>query len=196
MKTDIRTQLVNSITKNLRIDEDMFAVGMIEDAVEGINPEQYKEFYNMLMGDDHDYLKPLDRVAKVAKHFKHSKSDELFAEAPTMAKECYERFYTVNAQMTTYSQNNRDAVPNDRDFFVGMDYKELKDRHGAAVFSKRDLYVLDELGGGEWLMNIKFIVNSKEAVSKIESIIKTAIILKHAKPKHEAISHEVREMLR
>jgi len=36
--------LVNSITKNLSIDEDMFAVGMIEDAVEGIDPEQYKEF--------------------------------------------------------------------------------------------------------------------------------------------------------
>ena len=193
---DIKTQLINEIMTTLKIEAGMFSTGMIEDAIEGITPDRYSDFFNMLMGDEHSYLKPLDRVAKVAKHFKHSKSYELFAEAPTMAKECYERFYTVNAQMTTYSQNNRDAVPNDRDFFVGMDYKGMTDKHGARVFSKRDLYVLDELGGGEWLMNIKFIVNSKEAVSKIESIIKTAIMLKHAKPKHEAISHEVREMLR
>lgn len=192
---DLKTLLVNSVMKNLKIESDMFSVGMIEDAIDGIDSEQYKEFYNMLMGDDHDYLKPLDRVAKVAKHFKHSQADELFKETPTMAKECYERFYTVNAQMTDYSQQHRDAVPNDRDFFVNTKYQELKDKHGADVFSKQDLYILDELGGGEWLMNIKFITNSKEAVDKIERIIKTAITAKYMKPKHEAISHNVRKML-
>jgi len=193
---DLRTQLINSITKNLRIDSDIFAVGMIEDAVEGIDPKQYKEFYNMLMGDDHDYLKPLDRVAKVAKHFKHARSNELFAEAHGMAKACYDKFYDVNAEMTTYSQNNRDLVPDDRKFFEELDYKNLMDKHGAKIFTAQDLYVLDELGGGDWLMGIKFITNSGEAVAKIEKIIKTAITAKYMKPKHEAISHEVRKMLK
>ena len=193
---DLRTQLVNSIVENLKIKEDMFSVGMIEDAIEGIDAEQYNEFFNALIGDEHEYLKPLDRVAKVSKQFKHARSNELFKETPTMAKECYERFYTVNAQMTTYSQTNRDAVPNDREFFINTKYSDLVDKYGAKVFSKQDLYILDELGGGEWLMNIKFITNSKEAVDKIERIIKTAITAKYMKPKHEAISHDVRKMLR
>ena len=174
----------------------MFAVGMIEDAIEGIEPKQFKQFFNSLMGDEHNYLKPLDRVAKVAKQFKYSKTDELFKHTADMALNCYHRFYTVNASMTTYSQENRDKVPDDRKFFSSIDYSELKDIDGAKVFTKQDLYVLQELGGGEWLMNIKFIVNSKEAIDKIEQIIKTAITSKYLAPKHEAISHEVRKLLK
>ena len=192
----IKEQLIKSVTTNLKIEGDMFSIGMIEESIKDIKPEQYIDFFNMLMGDEHSYLKPLDRVAKVAKHFKHSMSDELFKDTPTMAKDCYDKFYAINAQMTTYSQENRDKVPNDREFFNNTDYKMLKDKHGADVFTKQDLYILDELGGGEWLMNIKFITNSKDAVEKIEKIIKSAITAKYMKPKHEAISHEVRKMLR
>ena len=193
---DLKTLLVNSVMKNLKIESDMFSVGMIEDAIDGIGSEQYKEFYNMLMGDDHDYLKPLDRVAKVAKHFKHSHADELFKETPTMAKECYELFRTVNAQITDHIQVNRKYIPHDRIFFENIDYSTLLDKHGAKVFSKQDLYVLDELGGGSWIMDIKFIANEKEAVDKIERIIKTAITAKYMKPKHEAISNNMRKLLR
>lgn len=181
---------------NLKIDQGLFATGMIEDSLKDIKPSDYKIFFNALMGDEHSYLKPLDRVAKVAEHFKAHRTDELFQDTPTMAKDAYDKFYAINAQMTTYSQENRDKVPNDREFFNNTDYKNLKDKHGADVFTKQDLYILDELGGGEWLMNIKFITNSKDAVEKIEKIIKSAITAKYMKPKHEAISHEVRKMLR
>ena len=180
----------------LGIQEGMFTSQLIRESLEGIKEHDYQSFFNALIGDEHEYLKPLDRVAKVAKHFKHSMSDELFKETPTMAKDCYDKFYAINAQMTTYSQENRDKVPNDREFFNNTDYKMLKDKHGADVFTKQDLYILDELGGGEWLMNIKFITNSKDAVEKIEKIIKSAITAKYMKPKHEAISHEVRRMLK
>lgn len=194
---DLRTQLVNSITKNLKIDQDFFAVGMIEESLEGIKPEQYTEFYNALMGDEHDYLKPLDRVAKVSKRFKGSDEAELFKDTQSMAKDFYNKIYSVNAQMTTYSQANRDRIPNDREFFINMDYSKMLDKKTlTAIFTKKDLYILDELGGGEYIINIKFITNSSEAINKIESIIKHAIRLKHLKPKHEAISHEVRKMLK
>lgn len=188
--------LIQDIKTKLNIQGGGFIDAEIESYLEGIEPEKYLEFFKALSGDEYSYKNAMDRIAITAKRFKVAKTDELFKETPTMAKECYERFYTVNAQMTTYSQTNRDAIPNDREFFTNTKYSDLVDKHGAKVFSKQDLYILDELGGGEWLMNIKFITNSKEAVDKIERIIKTAITAKYMKPKHEAIDYEVRKMLR
>ena len=176
---------------SLKIEQGMFAVGMIEDSLEGIKPSEYKTFFSALMGDEHEYLKPLDRVAKVAERFKASKTDELFKDTHTMAKTFYDKIYAINASMTTYSQENRDKVPNDREFFENMDYANK-----VKGITKQDLYILDELGGGEWVMNIKFISNSSEAVNKIENIIKNAITLKHLTPKHDAISHKVRGLLK
>lgn len=191
----MKTQLVNSILNNLRIEKDMFSVGMIEDAIEGISPKQYKEFFNALMGDEHDYLKPLDRVAKVSKHFKGTEEAELFKDTQDIAKTFYDKIYGVNASMTTYSQEHRDKVPNDREFFENMDYTSLTDKNKFKVFTKKDLYILDELGGGEYIMNIKFITNSSEALTKIEKIIKHAIRLKHLAPKYDAIASSVRKLL-
>lgn len=193
---ELKEQLIKSIASNLKIELDVFSLGMIEECIDGVGKELYTEFYNMLMGDDHDYLKPLDRVAKVSKHFKHARSNELFAEAHGMAKAYYSKFYDVNASMTTYSQENRNVVKDDRKFFTETDYSNLRGKHGEVIFSDKELYVLDELGGGEWLMNIKFITNAGEAVAKIEKIIKNAITLKHLTPKHEAIDYEVRKRLR
>ena len=193
---DFKTQLVNELINNLKIEKGIFSVGMIEDSLDGISPDNYADFFNAVMGDEHEYLKPLDRIAKVAKHFKCAHADELFKESHSMAKTFYNKIYAVNAQMTTYTQENRDKVPNDREFFVNMDYSKLSDKDSFKVFSKQDLYILSELGGGEWLMNIKFLANEKEALEKIERIIKTAITSKYLAPKHEAISHEVRKMLK
>jgi len=191
----MKTQLINSIIDNLKISSDIFSVGMIEDCLEGINPKQYKEFFNALMGDEHDYLKPLDRVAKVSNHFKGAEVDELFKDTQFIAKAFYDKIYSVNASMTTYSQENRDKVPNDREFFGNMDYKILTDKDMFKVFTKKDLYILDELGGGEYIMNIKFITNSNEAISKIEKIIKHAIRLKHLTLKHDVIANSIKKLL-
>ena len=188
MKKDL---LIGEIINALKIEDGYFTRGMIQESINDIKDQDYQKFFNLLMGDEHSYLKPLDRVAKVAKHFKGAKADSLLSEAHTMAKTFYDKIYAINNDMTTYSQANRDAVPNDRDFFTNFNYE--KDIKG---FTEQDVYVLKELGGGEWVMNIKFISNSKEAVEKIERIIKSAITAKYLKPKHEAIAHEVRKMLR
>lgn len=188
--------LVQDIKTKLNIQGGSYIDAEIESYLEGIEPDKYLDFFKALSGDDYEYKNAMDRIAITAKRFKERKEHELFSETPTMAKECYDRFYSINASMTTYSQENRDRVPNDREFFENMDYSKMIDKHGVKVMSKQDLYILDELGGGEWLMNIKFITNSKDAIEKIERIIKTAITAKYMKPKHEAISHEVRRLLK
>ena len=71
----------------------------------------------------------------------------------------------------------------------------INKKDNTKLLTKQDLYILDELGGGEWVMNIKFITNSKEAIDKIENIIKNAITEKYLAPKHEAIANGVRKML-
>ena len=176
---------------SLKIEQGMFAVGMIEDSLEGIKPSEYKTFFCALMGDEHEYLKPLDRVAKVAERFKASTEDELFKDTYLIAKTFYDKIYAINANMTTYSQENRDKVPNDREFFENMDYaNQIKG------MTEQDIYILKILGGGEWVMNIKFISNSSEAIAKIEKIIKNAITEKYLGNKHEAIAHNIRKMLK
>jgi hypothetical protein len=189
-------QLIEDIKTKLNIKGGDFINAEIESYIEEIDPSQHLEFFKALSGDEYDYKNAMDRIAITAKRFKASKSDSLFSGTRDMAKDCYSKLYTVNASMTTYTQENRDRVPNDRDFFCNMDYSAMIDKHGVKVFTKQDLYILDELGGGEWLMNIKFITNSNEAVDKIERIIKSAITAKYMKPKHEVINHEVRKMLR
>lgn len=190
------TLLINEIKAALNIEGGIYIDGMIRESLEGVKEEDYQEFFNSLMGDDHAYLKPLDRVAKVAERFKASTANELFEGTRDMAKAMYDKFYAINATMTTYTQNNRDTIPNDRVFFENFDYKNMKDPKNHLILSKQELYTLNELGGGTWLMNIKFIMNSKEAVDKIESIIKSAITKSFMMKKSDnAIAGNVRKMI-
>ena len=82
---DKKEFLIKEICNVLGIQEGMFTSQLIRESLEGIKEHDYQSFFNALIGDEHEYLKPLDRVAKVAKHFKHSMSDELFKDTPTMA---------------------------------------------------------------------------------------------------------------
>ena len=183
-------QLIQDIKTKLNIQGGGFIDAEIESYIEDIKPEQYLEFFKALSGDDYAYKNAMDRIAIVAKSFKTRREDSLFSETPTMAKDCYDKFYHINASMTTYAQENRDKVPNDREFFINMDYStQIKG------MTAQDLYVLDELGGGEWIMDIKFITNSKDAIDKIENIIKNAITSKYLKPKHEAIASNIRKAI-
>lgn len=189
-------QLVEDIKTKLNIKGGGFINAEIESYLEGVEPENYLEFFKALSGDEYEYKNAMDRIAITAKRFKEAKSDELFKESHSMAKTFYDKIYGINSSMTTYTQENRDKVPNDREFFLNLDYSKLMDKNNFKVLTKQDLYILDELGGGEWLMNIKFITNSKEAIDKIERIIKNAITSKYLAPKHEAISSNVKKLLR
>ena len=66
----------------------------------------------------------------------------------------------------------------------------------AIIYSSIIGSIVNELGGGEWLMNIRFITSSKDAVSKIKNIIKNAITEKYLTPSDNAIAHNVRKLLK
>jgi len=97
--------------------------------------------------------------------------------------------------MTDYTQANRDKVPNDREFFKHTNYAKLKRTDGSYSYTKQEIYVLNELGGGEWLMDIKCLPNTKVAISKIEKIIKDAIQTKYSKSSHAITDKRVSKML-
>ena len=188
--------LIKDIKTKLNIQGGGFIDAEIESYLEDIDPSSYLEFFKALSGDDYAYKNAMDRISIVASNFKRARSDSLFKGTQTRAKETYDRFYSVNCSMTTYSQEHRDKVPNDRKFFEEMDYKSLLDKNKQKVFNESDIYILKQLGGGEWLMNIKFIINSKDAVEKIENIIKSGITKKYLTPSNESIAHNVRKLLR
>lgn len=187
--------LIKDIKSKLNIDGGSYIDAEIESYLEGILPDDYLQFFKELSGDEYAYKNAMDRISIVASKFKKHEEDSLFSGTQCLAKEVYSRLYAVNSSMTTYSQANRDKVKDDRVFFETMDYKNMVDLNNKNVLTRQDVYILKELGGGEWLMNIKFISNSSEALNKIEKIIKHAIRLKHLAPKHDAIASSVRKLL-
>ena len=60
-----------------------------------------------------------------------------------------------------------------------MKYESLKNTDGSNTYDKKELYVLNELGGGSWLIDVRFYQNSKEVIDRIEAIIKNAMIAKY-----------------
>lgn len=188
--------LIKDIKEKLKIEGGFYIDAEIESYLEEINPIAYLEFFKALSGDEYAYKNAMDRISIVAKRFKGADEDELFKDTQSLAKEVYSKFYSVNCSMTTYSQENRDKVPDDRKFFINMDYSKLLDKNNFRVFNEKDIYILKELGGGEWLMDIRFITNSKDAEVKIEKIIKHGITLKYLTPENEAIASNVRKLLK
>lgn len=183
--------LIQDIKTKLNIQGGSYIDAEIESYLEGVEPKDYLEFFKALSGDEYEYKNAMDRIAITANRFKIAQKDELFKDVQSTAKSFYDKIYAINASMTTYSQENRDEVPNDREFFENFDYeKNIKG------FTDQDIYILKELGGGEWVMNIKFISNSNEALNKIEQIIKTAITAKYLQPKHNAIASNIKGLLK
>ena len=86
----------------------------------------------------------------------------------------YAKFYDANSTITDFAQKHRNSVGSDREFFRSIDYASLKDTNGNIVFDKQELYVLNELGGGEWLCDIHFAPNAGDVIEKIQRIIEKA----------------------
>ena len=171
--------LVAEIKQKLGIDGGMYIDAEIESYIQHIDKSKYFEFFKALSGS-HEFAKPIDRIANVAKRFENNETSKLLAGVREQAKAMYDKLYAENCAMTDYAQANRDKVPNDRDFFVNMDYSKLKRKDGTPTYTKKELYVLTELGGGSWLCDIRFAQNSNDIVNKIESIIKNAITTKYS----------------
>jgi hypothetical protein len=187
-------QLIEDIMKKLKIDGGIYIQMEIEDHIKHIDQSQYLEFFKALSGDEFSYKNPMDRIAIVANRFKKQKDDKLLAGTRSQAKEMYDKFYDECCAMLDYCRDNRDKHPHDREFFEAVDFAKLKKKDGTDAYTKQELYVLSELGGGSWLIDIRFYDNSKVVVDKIEKIIKDAITTKYNQ--QQAISHNVNKMLK
>lgn len=191
---NFRKSMVEELMLTLKIPQGNFNFGLIADEIENIPNENLKEFYKLVMSNE-SFGNGMKAIIASAKEFTPQEQD-LLAGTHETAKQMYNKFYAQNCSMTDYTQANRDKVPNDRVFFETMDYSKLRNTDGAKTYTKQELYVLKELGGGSWLVDIRFLPNTQVAISKIEKIIKSAIITKYSNSTNAIESNRVTKMLR
>lgn len=170
---------IDDIKTKLNIKGGRFIDAEIEEHISSIDKSQHLEFFKALSGDEHQYKNAMDRISIVAKRFKNAKTDNILAGTREQAKAMYDKFYYESCAMLDYIQENRDKVPNDREFFKNVPYGELKRTDGSPAYTKQELFVMNALGGGEWLMDIKLAPSSKDVIDKIEKIIREAVLTKY-----------------
>jgi len=186
--------LIADIKEKLGITGGQFIDAEIESYVESISPDEYLDFFKALSGE-HNFSKPMDRVANVAAQFANKKEQLILAGTFEQAKAMYDKFYNRCSLMLDYCRENRETIPSDRAFFEAQDYKTLADVNGQKIFSKQEAYVLNELGGGSWLCDIRFLANSAVAIDKIENIIKRGKITKYLNTGNAITDKRVSKML-
>jgi hypothetical protein len=172
------TQLRDNIVRSLGIGADLFTLSMLEEIISEIPPEQYQDFFNALHGEQHQFLRGLDRVQKVAKLLKENRNSLLLSGTYSKAKEIADRFYAIRRAISDLAELNMKECEQ-KNFFNRVIYKDVK-IHGEPI-SKQELYVLEKLGGGSWLYGLIFESNSGVVVEKIDQIIRDAILEKQQK---------------
>jgi len=173
--------LIKAIKTKLNIADDVYMDAEIQSYVEGIDKSLYLEFFKALSGE-HDFRNPMDRIAITAKKFKPAEVN-ILAGTHDKAKAMYDKFYAQQSAMTDYTQANRETIPNDRDWFKSIDYSKLKNRDGSLTYTKQEVYVLNELGCGEFLLDLPTKANSAEAIKLIKKTIDKAITTKYSDAK-------------
>jgi len=186
--------LIQDIKTKLNIQGGAYIDAEIESYIEKIDSSEYLSFFKALSGE-HGYLKPMDRIATVAKQFSSREINKLLAGTYEQAKEMYNKFNSESGSMEDYAQKNRNKVPNDREFFKNMPYEALKRTDGTSTYTKQELFVLNALGGGSWLMDIRCHSNSNEVINKIENIIKNAVETKYSKQNFLPTNTKVKSLI-
>lgn len=187
---NIREELIKSIMAQLNMVQDAFAIGSIKNKISKVPDEKLEDFYDALFGEEHAYLKPLDRVSKVAKRFDDAKKEDLLSGTRELATNMYNKFLSQNNEMLEYCRRSRAKVPSDREFFINLDYKNLKNVLGENVYTDKELYVLEKMGGGDFLLNITHYITSASVIEKIESIINSVITKKYLTTNANAIENK------
>ncbi len=167
--------LRDEIIRVLGIDAGLFTMSLIEEAIAEIDPVQYGEFFKALMGDEHAYLKPLDRVVKVARQFVALRKHTALIGTQSLAKQMYDRFYAIHTALSDYAHVHM-KESSLGEFFGRIDYRVTK--FDGFALSAQEFYVLKELGGGAWLYRMKEQNNSGVVVAQIAQIIEDAIMQK------------------
>lgn len=171
--------LINDIKAKFGIEGGVFIDAEIESYVVEIDPKDYLAFFKAL-SEKNEFKKPMAIIAATAKRFiPASKKELLLQSAEQEAKAMYDKFYAENTAMLEFCTANRDTIPSDREFFRNCNYAELKTKHGDKAYTKKELYVLNALGGGDWLIDIKNYENSAVVVAKIAAEIQRAIEIKY-----------------
>lgn len=169
------TMLVNDIKAKLNIEGGVFVTAEIESYVKAIDPSQYLEFFKALSGDEFAHKNKLDRVAIVAERYRSAKESALFGSVEQQSKQLYDKFRSVRIALERYCTDNRDKAPDDKRFFLSVDYGSLVDTKQVKTFDDDELYVLAELGGGAFLLDMPRMANVKVATDKIEAVLKHRI---------------------
>jgi len=171
-----REEFIKSLLETLKIPATAFNIAIAEDEIACIPNDKIREFFKEVLIAE-SYGNGMKAIINTAKKFK----PDILASTAEKAKNMYDKFYAQQSAMLDYSQTHRDEVPNDREWFNKIDYSKLKNRDGSKTYTKQELYVLKELGGGEFLLNLRFTLNSSHVVAKIKKIIDKAIKTKHKK---------------
>lgn len=173
-----KTELSKAVIKSLKIDSNPFNYEAINEAIDLVPVERYMDFYKQILKAD-TYGNGIKAVLEISEMFKTERTDNLLAGTHEQAKAMYDKFYHECCAMLDYTQKDRNKTPNDREFFKNVSYSELKRTDGTKAYSKQELYVLNALGGGEWLLGIRLALSSKEIIDKIEKTIKQAVMTKY-----------------
>jgi len=176
---NLRKLLIEELMLTLKIPQGNFNFATIANEIEFISTLKLKDFYKEVVTAD-SFGNGIKAIISVAKKYKPEEKD-ILSGTEQKAKAMYDKFYTQQSAMLDYAQAHRDIISNDRKWFKSIDYSKLKNRDGSKTYTNLELYVLKELGSGEFLINLRFALNSSHIITKIQKIINKAIKTKHQK---------------
>ena len=170
-----REEFIKSLLETLKIPATAFNIATVSDEIACIPNDKLREFYKEVLIAE-TYGNGMKAILQTAESYKPQSELSLkLLNSRSEAKEMYNKFYSQCTGMMDFTRANRNKYPNDKKFFENMNYAELKQSDDTKTYSKRELYVLEQLGGGKWLMNIKLADNSKVVIDKIQRVIDKAI---------------------
>ena len=177
---EFREEFIKGLLETLKIPATAFNIAIAEDEIACITNDNLREFYKEVLIAE-TYGNGMKAILQTAESYKpQSKLSLKLLNSRSEAKEMYNKFYSQCTGMMDFTRANRNKYPNDKKFFENMNYAELKQSDDTKTYSKRELYVLEQLGGGKWLMNIKLADNSKVVIDKIQRVIDDAIVTKYS----------------
>ena len=178
---NLREEFIKGLLETLKIPATAFNIALVSDEIEAIPNGSLRGFYREVVSAD-TYGNGMKAIISVAKNFKPAEKD-ILAGTADKAKAMYDKFYAQQSAMTDFTQANRDKVRNDREWFKSIDYSKLKNIDGSQTYTKQELYVLNELGGGEFLLDLPFKDNSQKVIELIKKTIDKAITTKSIESK-------------
>ena len=177
---NFREEFIKGLIETLKIPATAFNIAIVADEIENISNNNLKYFYKEVVCVE-SYGNGMKAIIQTAENYKPVTELSLkLSNSRNEAKNMYDKFYAQQSAMLEYTQINRSKISNDREWFKKIDYAKLKNRDGSQTYSKQELYVLNELGGGEFLLNLRFALNSSHIVAKIKKIIDKAITTKYS----------------